>query len=374
MKLRKTVAVVLCLALMLPLAFNFSVFAAEMTVLDVSDYVTPGCGRDVSAEIQSLIEGNPNRELYFPDGEYLVSSPVLTPADPRRAVSLRLSDFAAIKATEDFEKGQAVIQLGGEFPYNDTRTNGSNYGLYGGIIDGSGVANGVSINSGRETRIQNTSIKNAVLGLYIMNGANNGSSDADITNVNIIGTNSQESVGVLLEGHDNTLTNMRIGGIFTGVIIASGGNILRNIHPLFYGEYENYSESCGFIIKGGNNWLDYCYSDQFSTGFRISANGAVTMNDCFCYWYSDRGDVRTAIKADKKFNAKVTNFTANLCGTKNDRVLTIGQPGGSGSITNAVISGADSFPLYRAYVYDAGFLSNYIRMFFKIFTLFSALF
>ena len=54
------------------------------------------------------------------------------------------------------------------------------------------------------------------------------------------------------------------------VEVRGGGNMLRNIHPLFIihpETYARYEESAGFRIVHGMNWFDYCYSDQFAVGF-----------------------------------------------------------------------------------------------------------
>ena len=110
---------------------------------------------DASEAIQKLIDNNPNRTIYFPDGIYLVSRPINTPADPQKSVQLVLSNYAVIKASGAWKDGGAVIKLGAIHAANDINTNGSNYGLYGGIIDGSGFADGVSIDGGRETKIEN---------------------------------------------------------------------------------------------------------------------------------------------------------------------------------------------------------------------------
>ena len=70
--------------------------------LVVTDYIPQSSGEDVSDRLQEIIENNPNRTLYFPDGEYLISKPILTPADPKRSVALRLSTYAKIKAAPDW--------------------------------------------------------------------------------------------------------------------------------------------------------------------------------------------------------------------------------------------------------------------------------
>lgn len=299
----------------------------------VTDTVAANTGADVSAEIQAIIDANPNRTIYFPDGEYVLSEPIYTPADPTLSVSLELSDFAVLRAGEGWTKGEAVVQLGGKNPANDTHTVGSNYSFEGGVIDGSGVANGISINGGRETAVRNVSIKHTVVGLHIMHGANSGSSDSDIYGLNIIGTGGTDSVGILLEGFDNTVTNVRIGCVFTGVHVKSGGNILRNVHPLYYSDYTDYENSCGFLVESGNNWFDYCYSDQFAIGFRTTDYGTSTFNNCFCYWYSPNGGTQTGFCADKYFNSNITSLTLGFKDETENTVLSVGEIGGTGTIS-----------------------------------------
>ncbi|MBQ8210511.1 MAG: hypothetical protein IJZ35_08020 [Clostridia bacterium] len=327
-----------------------------------------GSGADVADAVQALIDANPNRTIYFPDGEYLLSKPICTPAEPTKSVSLELSDFAVLKATGDWQQGEAVVQLGGKDPANDTATNGSNYSLEGGIIDGSGMANGISINSGRETAIRNVSIKNTVVGIHIKHGANNGSSDADIYGVNIIGTGKTDSVGMLLEGYDNTVTNVRIGNVFTGVHIKSAGNMLRNVHPLYYSDYTDYQNSCGFLDECGNNWYDYCYSDQFGVGFRTTGNGSSYYNDCYCFWYSESGETHTAFKADGKLNSTLTNFKTGFTDNCENIVLTVAEKGGDGSIDNIEVQGGTDSKVYLAYVEDASLFERIAGFFALLFS------
>ncbi len=313
----------LFLALMIAASTCSFAFAAEdKGYVVIADYVTLD-GTDVADGIQAVIDSNPNRTIYFPDGEYLVSKPIVTPADPRKSVDLQLSNYAVIKATDGFE-GDAVIMLGGKDAANDTHTAGSNYSLTGGVVDGSGIANGVEISGGRETVIRDTSIKNTVVGIYIAYGANSGSSDADISGVNIIGTGKTDSVGILVDGHDNTITNVRIGNVFTGVILRSSSNSLRNVHPLYYSDYTDYENSTGFLDEGGGNIYDFCYSDQFCIGFRTTGSVSSIYTNCFCFWYTAQGGRQIAFKCDE-FNSVVQNFRADFRSeTKNSVLVTNG--------------------------------------------------
>ncbi|MGN1347217.1 MAG: hypothetical protein ACI4V1_10570 [Eubacteriales bacterium] len=286
---------------------------------------------DASDDIQRLIDANPNRTIFFPDGVYLLSKPILTPAHPKKSVDLQLSNFAVFKAADTWDSEEAMVRLGGEDPANDIRTDGSNYSLTGGIIDGNGAANGISIDSGRETAIRSVSIKHTKIGIHIKYGANSGSSDADITGVNIVGTGKTDSIGVLLEGYDNTLTNMRIGGVFIGVELRSAGNALKNIHPLYFSDYTDYQNSCGFWDKAGNNWYDFCYSDHFGIGFRNAPHISSVYDNCFCMWWAGKVSPQTVFTADGSFNSIVTNMKVGFHGdSKENVILSVREPGGKG--------------------------------------------
>lgn len=304
----------------------------------VTDYVEVSTGEDLSEVLQKIIDDNPNRTIYFPDGEYLISKPICTPAEPTLSVALKLSNYAVIRAVEGWSSDEAMIRLGGKDEANNIAVAGSFYFLDGGVIDGSGVAKGVSIDSGRETAIRNTSIKNVELGIHVKHGANSGSSDCDITGVNIVGNNSPTSVGVLVEGYDNTFTNMRIAAVHTGVVLRSQANMLRNIHPLYYGGKDGYDQSsCGFLDQAGCNWYDFCYSDEFATAFRLTKNAVSHYNNCFAYWYSQRGEKHLIFKADEEFGAAVMNMHAGHRqhnATAENKILEVGKDGGTGYFIN----------------------------------------
>ena len=99
-------------------------FAREAYVL-VTDYVKANTGEDVSDALQELILKNPKRVLFFPDGEYLISKPICTPANPDHAVSLQLSNFATIKAMNCWSEDEALIRMGAAEPFNTIFTNSS---------------------------------------------------------------------------------------------------------------------------------------------------------------------------------------------------------------------------------------------------------
>ncbi len=311
----------------------------------VSNFVKPNTGKDVSDELQALVLANPNKTLFFPDGEYLLSKPLDTPGNPIHAVSLKLATFAVLRATDNWTApDEAVVRLGAAEPFNDINTPGSNYYFEGGIVDGNGIANGISIDSGRETCVHHVSIKNTKVGIHIKWGANNRSSDADIHNVNIVGNNKKDSIGVWTVGHDNTIQNMRIASVHTGLLLESGGNILRDLHPLYIykdelAEIENFLTSVAFDDRWNDNYYDVCYSDQFCTAFSMKSSSRNIYDKSYIMWYSPKGGTETAYKVNGKFNSIITGARVNFRGdSANNSLLLVSESGGSGKLENTMVN------------------------------------
>lgn len=341
--------------------------ARDKGYIVITDYVEVNSGKDVSADIQAVIDDNPQRTIYFPDGEYIIANPIATSGNPENAVALSLSNFAVIKAADGWSHSEAMIRLGGAEAYNNIHLPGSNYYLEGGCIDGNMVATGVSIDSGRETAIRNLSIKRTQIGIHIKFGANSGSSDADIETVNIVGNAKPDSIGVLIDGYDNTLTNMRIAAVQTGVKLVGAGNFLRNIHPLYIYAAElqakdpdhfdniediDYSKSIAFHEVSNNNWYDICYSDQFAVGFKLGNASTSLFESCFCLWYSNNGETEIAFQTDGTFNAMIVNSRASFRGgVSNTAFLKVGKAGGGGVIEYPVFNeGSCNDKSYKDYL------------------------
>ena len=320
--------------------------------------IVPDTGEDLADKIQEVIDSNPNTTLFFPDGVYLVSKPIKTSAKYDESVSLSLSNYAEIKATGSWSGGtnDAIIMLGARNPYNTIYKPGSNYFLEGGIINGNGKANGVSIDSGRETRIEGVSIKNTVVGLRIKYGANSGSSDADISNVNIVCNSRKNTIGVLVEGYDNTFQNMRISGAQIGVYAKVGGNFFRDIHPLI-GDMNLYSGSVGFYVEGGN-WFDVCYADNFETGFKVGASSS-TFTNCYVFWYYKNESTPKISKEigfhfTGKFNSTIKDSIVSFKNEENveNAYIKVGESGGYGVIYNPRISSKNDDNTYLDYTVE----------------------
>lgn len=301
----------------------------------VTEFVTPNTGKDVSNELRSIITkaANGKSVIYFPDGEYVISQPLVTSSFGTFSVALKFSPNARLKASDDWDKSQgAMIQLGGKDESYDIDVLGANYYVEGGIIDGNGRANGISIECGREASIRNLTIVNTVTGLHFNNFGNVVDSDAE--NIKIIGNGEPGSVGLKIQGSDSTFTNIRISNVQTGVHIYSPAHILRNIRVTYVSNPRldmAYNLSYGFKSEDHRCWFDTCISEGFSTAFVLSNRGD-TLQNCIATWDEVYGNQVALSTGYRSFSAVVRSFVANFTAPKEQCEYLIAPEGGSGYI------------------------------------------
>ena len=309
--------------------------------LNVADYVQPDTGKDVSDEIQMVINKNPGRTIYFPDGVYVIGKPILTSANPKSSVSLYLSANAVLKAIDGWRESEAMVRLGALENFNTIYINGSNYYFYGGTVDGNGRADGISIDSGRETAIRGVNIKDVRTGIIVKRGANNGSSDSDVRDVTITGNGISGSTGIKIYGADNTFTNIDIYGMDTGLFIKSGGNMFREIRAEYTFreglEPVGYDQTVGFNASGGTNWFDSCSSDNYATGFLVNSS-TVIYRMCSVSWSSDScNSYEKAFDCYGMFRSTIISPTVRFREDASQRsLLTVEDEGGKGVLQNPI--------------------------------------
>ena len=262
----------------------------------VTDFIKADTGEDLYDPLQMLINKNPGRTLYFPDGEYLISHSLETSSKAIDSTSFYLSGGATIGAHKDWRSdGQknALICLGSLEEENNIRTPGSNFYVMGGILDGKGKADGISLDAGRETLIKNVVIMNVIYGIYVKNGVNNGSSDTDIDDVTIIGSGTHNSYGIVTVGYDNTISNARIYNTKVGMKVSSGTFVadctVENTAKI--------SGGTGFLCSGtGDAWYSDCTSIDFDVAFDIGSTKGF-YKQCNALWPSNIGKKHIAFQA-----------------------------------------------------------------------------
>lgn len=291
---------------------------------------------DYTAAIKKAIEENPNATVYFPDGDYAISDTIVISADAKTGVSLRLSNYATVKAVNWEDKTVPMIRIGAESTdvENSNLYDVRNTYIMGGVIDADGIASGIAIEGGKDITLSNITVKNAYCGLDIKCADNElGTTCADIENVNIIGTREVGSVGVKVSGSYNTFTNMKISDVQYGVKCTETGsnNFFRSIMAI--GTELTGTDNAGFLELSDGNQYDICYSDQFANGFVINERSRSVFNGCNVSWQSSDNDYHVGFYAQGKFNSAILyckvyhNHTVTT-----DAYLIVETAGGDGNV------------------------------------------
>ena len=268
----------------------------------VTDYIEANTEKDLSGALQELIDKNPNRTIYFPDGVYMIAKPLLISGMARESVSLELSDGAVIKAATTWKPttiiistanrgtregtSNALITIGmGNQDNNDIKPVGSYFGIKGGTLDGNGRADGIVYAGGRESLIRNICIKNVTVGIKIEYGVNSGSSDADFEDITIYGDLSKANTkGIDVEGHDNTFTNIRIYDMHTGIECTAGSSLYKNIYMEITDPANKalYAEAKAFYTSTWS-WLSQCTAKNYKIAYEFKDSRSI-VSDCIAIW------------------------------------------------------------------------------------------
>lgn len=318
------------------------VFAGKLTDIDrsaaadvdvvthivVTDFID--AKGDVADKLQKIINDNPGRTIDFPDGEYIVSKPITVPTDPAKAVSLRLADFAVIKAADSWTSADAVVCLSvGEMPAAGALTN--TFYLTGGTIDGNGKAKGISVGNAENLLISNVGIKNVTVGIEVKAGV------LDVENVNIAGTGADTAVGMIVGGKNSTYTNVRISKVGTGVKITGDNNLMKSVYATYTGTSK---DSVAFLDSSNGGNYDMCTSEQFAIGFSLADNTVSVYSGCYAKWNDNTVARNWAYRATGKFNGVVRACRADFDNANCDGTfLEVTTAGGKGQILYPMIGG-----------------------------------
>ena len=330
---------------------------SENKFVNVTDYVPADTGEDLTVILQKIIDTNTKRTIYFPDGEYIISRPLTTCGAAGSTVSLWLSDGAVIKADPENWRSEgnfnAMICLGGQDAFqdytNDVETIGSYYSLQGGTLDCSGVAEGISIDGGRETLVKNILIKGvSSRGIHIKKGANSapesdsGSSDQEMHHVTIVCDGTIGSVGLHIDkGFDNHFSNFRIYDAQIGIKIETGGNSMKNMRVYYTqpeklnGADKKYDETLGIWDISGDNFFYQCTVENCTTAFSLIPRTSA-FDACTARWTSDACKKQTAYAFNGTFYTCASAMRAEFFGSSPSTAFSIGA--GQGAIESPIVN------------------------------------
>lgn len=183
--------------------------------INVKEFGAVGDGStDDYAAIQYCVDTFPHHTIYFPDGEYKVSSPITVKVGNEYQVNFLLENNAKIGAYESVAHLMVIGENTGTY---DRYSEGNILTVNGGLFDGTNVSGSLiyTTNMRKQTRLQNINMINvSTIGIEIARlEGSSVSSDSMIENINISGRCADDgSIGMKLEGTDNDINNIRISG------------------------------------------------------------------------------------------------------------------------------------------------------------------
>ncbi len=307
--------------------------AGTRSYIAVASYVD--LSEDCADGIQKLIDQNPGRTLYFADGTYTISKPLVISAHPDEKVSFELADYAVIKAADSWSSNDAMIRLGAKNAdiFHD-EVGSTNASIIGGIIDGNGKAKGIAVEGGRDSAITSVTVKNTTVGI-VLGDYFGYRAKTVVENTDIVGNGKDDSIGIDMTSDLNYLDIVQIDNCGTGVRISGNGNSLRNTHVTYAGDSVF---SIGFDDSGEQTNYDFCYSESYATGFYMAegANGS-TYTSCYAFWTNGLA-TQTAFESEGKFNSVVRSCRADFVDTSaTAALLKVGESGGMGKLLYPIV-------------------------------------
>lgn len=269
-----------------------------LTYLVVSDQIENANTRDITAELQALIDNHPGRTIYFNDGTYTISSTVYLPTDKDKAVSFRLSNHAVIKATDGWNADTAMIAVGAksESANADIAANT----IMGGSLDGANVANiGLSIENCKNIFVSNVTFKNIKTSVWIKNSADT----VNIEGVTVNGNGAVDSIGILNESSRGVFSTINIANVNIGLKNSGTDNNFRTIAAKCN---KVSADSVGFYEDGYNNLYELCTAEDFTSGYFIKDGVKSVFEACNSYWTKADITVQSAFVAQGTFNSVIT--------------------------------------------------------------------
>ena len=282
---------------------------------------------DIATELQRIINKYPGRTIEIPDGEYVLSKPVTVYADPTKAVSIRLSDYAVIKPASNWNSSEAMFNLCvGEIPEDKKLTE--TFYIQGGLFDGNGIATAISVENAENFFIANVDVKNSPLAFDLKGGI------LDMENVNIIGAGG-DSIGIKAACNTSSFSNVRITDVSIGVYATGDNNLFKSV----YATHRNGNNVAGFKDTSRGNNYDMCTSEDFTVGYEMGEGNHIYYG-CYAKWTSSAINPQVAFKATGKFNSVIRTTRADFdfvgC---NAAYLKVGTNGGAGQILWPMIGG-----------------------------------
>jgi len=331
--------------------FNSDVLVSPLVTVEdadsivVTDYIMANTGEDLAGPLQRLIDKNAGKTLIFPDGEYVISYPLITQGLKAKCNSFLFSPGAVLKAADGWngmKYRNAMICMG-----ESVKGDGDGAFISGGTFMCNGKADGISVFSGVDSYIDDVTIVNPRIGLDIQDGIDSGESRWRVTNVNILGLGSVNGIGVQVYASANYFSNVRVSNMRTGVGIYGKNNVVDSCYVENGDNGEYFATlSGGFCDNGGNTYIRCSVTNCF-TAYQLGND--VTFIDNMATWNTATYNNQIALKFTGKASP-VVGFKAIFFGERiNPTFMTWGGGTKQGPLIFGCSSNRDFGTRYNKY-------------------------
>lgn len=262
--------------------------------LNVVDNGIPNDGSDITTALQELIDANPARTIYFPDGQYTISSSIYTNKEEGKETSFVLSKYAEISAATSFV-GEFMFELNstGEAP----RNNNKKVYFEGGVLKCNSAASGIIVRGCRNATIRGTFIYDVKrVGVQIFESTYLQPADSFIDDIYVTAPiGSVGTYGIITYGSELNITNTRTARCYIGVKSYRQSVNMYGVHctqrePSYFASIDDYNGTIAFdFSEGGTADFSSCFSDNYAIGFKLPETESCSLVGCWALWYTNGG-------------------------------------------------------------------------------------
>ena len=273
----------------------------HLSYVVVSDSIEVNDGVDIADALQTLIDSSAGRTIYFTDGVYSISKPIKLPVDKDKAVSLRFSNYAVLKATDSWSGEEAMICVG---TGNEFKADAiAEVAVMGGTIDGSSKAKiGVSLENCASALVSNLTFKGCNNAIYVKSTAKS----VTVEGFTVSGDSSANSVGVINESDGSVFATGNISDVITGIMNSGKNNEFRNISV---SASKVIADGKAFCENGTQNGFTLCTAENYINGFFIKDGAKSVFEACNAIWNSAEITEQNAFVADGAFASTISSCT-----------------------------------------------------------------
>lgn len=240
-----------------------------------------------SDAINQCIINNKGKSIKFTPGKYLIDKPIITPYYVDEQVNIDFNGSILFSDLPlEYVIGVGMYNYGNEMPNRNDYTSKTCYSILSNfVIDAKNCKIGILTNQNYwYPRIINASIFCGDIGIKVgLDSTKVWSSDLMLNNV-LIQCNDYKNINsrcLVLNGHDNKISNCRFYNAYIGIESNKGGNIYNDVHVYLYGHLNEretasfktiYPTTIGILENSSNNKYNNVYVDSYSTLVKVYAN------------------------------------------------------------------------------------------------------